>query len=149
MIYNEPGYAWRKRKLIFIKYMLWLGNTLKIDLLKFRKLLPYGFSYLWMYVFFIFERTWVYVCYAMHNRWSLIGNISVIHVIIFIFKKFHKNVWFSPVMQPTSDVDGLFCCKNRFGVNPGKCFSKVDCVSGLKGVRTPHGDADNIECSCK
>lgn len=52
-------------------------------------------------------------------------------------------------MQPTSDVDGLLCCKNRFGVNPGKCFSKVDCVSGLKGVRAPHGDADNIDCSCE
>lgn len=56
---------------------------------------------------------------------------------------------YAPVMQPTSAVVGLFCCRNRFGVSPGKCFSNVDCVSGLKGVRAPQGDADNIECSCK
>lgn len=47
-------------------------------------------------------------------------------------------------MQPTSAVDGLFDCKNLFGVSPGKCFSNVDCVSGDRGVRAPRGDADNI-----
>lgn len=52
-------------------------------------------------------------------------------------------------MQPTSIVERLFCCKNRFGVNPGKCFSNVDCVSGLNGLRAPHDGADNIECSWK
>lgn len=52
-------------------------------------------------------------------------------------------------MHPTSAVVVLVCCKNRFGVNPGKCFSNVDCVSGLNGVRAPHCDADNIECSWK
>lgn len=50
-------------------------------------------------------------------------------------------------MQPTSTVERLFCCKNRFGVSPGKCFSNVDCVSGLNGLRAPHDGADNIECS--
>lgn len=54
---------------------------------------------------------------------------------------------FLPVIQPTSAVDRFFCCKNRFGVSPGKCFSNVDCVSGLNGLRAPHDDADNIECS--
>lgn len=54
-----------------------------------------------------------------------------------------------PVMHPTSAVDGLFLCRNRFGVNPGRCFSNVDCVKGLNGEWAPHCDVDNIECSCR
>lgn len=59
----------------------------------------------------------------------------------------YESQLFLPVMQATSTVDVLFFCRNRFGFNPGKCFSRVDCVSGLKGVRAPHDDADNIEYS--
>lgn len=54
-----------------------------------------------------------------------------------------------PVMHPTSVVCGLLLCKSRFCVNPGRCFSNVDCVKGLKGERAPHCDVDNIECSCR
>lgn len=50
-------------------------------------------------------------------------------------------------MHPTSAVVVVFFCKNRFGVNPGKCFSNVDCVNGLNGERAPHFVVDNIECS--
>lgn len=79
------------------------------------------------------------------------------HFLLFfyVYQKFGKNLSFNclrvsiilPVMQATSTVEVLFFCRNRFGFNPGKCFSRVDCVSGLKGVRAPHDDADNIECS--
>lgn len=59
----------------------------------------------------------------------------------------HRNIIgiFLPVIQATSDVDGLVFCRNRFGFNPGKCFSRVDCVRGLNGA-APDDDADNIEC---
>lgn len=65
------------------------------------------------------------------------------------FKNMIISVFLLPVMHPTSAVVVLFCCRNRFGVNPGKCFSSVDCVNGLSGVLAPHCDADNIECSWK